>query len=161
MAKAARPIPEGYRSVTPQLIVKSGAEALEFYKRAFGAVELMRMYGPDGKILAHAELRIGDSIVFVADEFEGSPVKSPTSLGGTSASIYLYVEHADSTMERAVSAGALVHMPPNDMFWGDRVGSVIDPFGYHWAIATHTEDLTPQEVSKRKDAFYAKMAKSG
>ncbi len=161
MAKATRAIPDGSHSMTAQLVVKGAAEAIEFYKRAFGAVERMRMLGPDGKAIMHAELQIGDSVVFLADEFPGMPVKSPSTLGGTTASIYLYVEDADSAVARAVAAGARVQMPVTDMFWGDRTGSVIDPFGYHWAIATHKEDLTPLELSERQAAFYAKMAKSG
>ena len=159
MARAGRPIPEGYHTITPQLTVNGAAEAVEFYKRAFGAVELMRTLGPDGKTVAHAELKIGDSVVFLSDEFPGMSVKSPSSLGGTTASIYVYVEDADAVFARVVAAGAQVQMPVTDMFWGDRMGSVFDPFGYHWAIATHKEDLTREELAERQAAFYAKMMK--
>ena len=152
-----KPIPVGTHTVTPHLIIKGAARAIEFYAAAFGAVEHYRMPGPDGRSVAHAELKIGDSLVYLADEFPGG-ADSPASLGGTSVVIHLFVEDVDAWFARAVKAGAKVKMPATDMFWGDRYGQVEDPFGHVWSIATHVEDLGPEERAKRaKDAF-ASMA---
>jgi len=134
-----KPIPEGYHAVTPFLVLKEAHRAIEFYKRAFGAEERFRMPTPDGKV-AHAELQIGDSVVMLSEAIQ-EPV--------TSASMYLYVPNVDAVCQRAVAAGAEAAMPPTDMFWGDRFGRVVDPFGVRWGIATHKEDLSPQEIGRR------------
>ena len=159
MAKRTKAIPEGYHTITPHLSVRGAARAIEFYKRAFGAKEQMRMPGPDGKSVMHAELKIGDSIVFLNDEVPGMGCRSPQSLGGTSGALHLYVEDVDGAFNRAVAAGAQVRMPVSDMFWGDRYGKIIDPFGHEWGIGTHKEDLTPEEIRKRGEAFFKQMPK--
>ena len=147
---AVKPIPEGYHTLTPYLIVRGGPRAIDFYRRAFGAVELMRMPAPDGERLMHAEIRIGDSNVMLSDEFpEMGGGRSPTSLGGAGASLFLYVEDVDAAFARAVAAGAKVQMPVQDMFWGDRYGRLEDPFGHVWSLATHKEDLTREEIARR------------
>lgn len=148
--KAKRFIPEGYHSVTPYLYVRGAAKALEFYKRAFNATELVRMPMPDGR-LGHAEFRIGDSILMMADEFPDRGVNGPQTLGGTSIGIALYVEDCDGLFRHAVEAGATVEHPLADQFYGDRSGTVIDPFGHKWTIATHTEDVTPEEMKRRME----------
>ncbi len=153
MPKSVRPIPDGYHSVTPYLTVNGAARAIDFYQRAFGAKEVMRMNGPDGKI-GHAELKIGDSIIMLADEMPAGGTRSPQALGGTTAGIFLYVEGGDKIFNQAVSAGAKVDAPLADMFWGDRYGKLTDPFGHSWSLATHIEDVAPQEMEKRmKDAM--------
>lgn len=158
MAKAKRKIPEGFHTVTPSLTVRGAADAIEFYKRAFGAQELERMASPDGKI-AHAELKIGDSILFLSDEFPNMGMtKSPQSLGGCTGTLHMYVEDVDSTYQRAIDAGGKPTMPVADMFWGDRYGTLVDPFGHTWGIGTHTEDLSAQEIEQRAQAFYTQMA---
>lgn len=157
MMPAVKPIPEGYRSVAPYLTVRGAGEAIEFYKKAFGAQEMVRMPGPGGQGVVHAEVRIGDSVVMLSDEMPGMGCRSPQSVGATTASVFLYVEDVDATVARAVAAGAQVRMPVTDMFWGDRFGKVVDPFGHEWGIATHREDLTPEEVGKRAQAFLAQM----
>ncbi|HYY06011.1 MAG TPA: VOC family protein [Candidatus Limnocylindria bacterium] len=134
-----KPIPEGFHTVTPFLVLKDAHRAIEFYKRAFGAEERFRMPTPDGKV-GHAELQIGDSIVMLSEAIQ-EPV--------TSASMYLYVPNVDAVCQRAVAAGAQATMPPTDMFWGDRFGRVTDPFGVRWGIATHTEDVSPEEIGRR------------
>ena len=156
MAKAVKAMPDGSHTVTPGLCIKGADRALEFYQKAFGAQLLMRMPGPDGKIM-HAEIKIGDSIVFVSDEFPEMPggCRSPESLKGTTGALYLYVPDVDTAFNRAVKAGATVTMPVADMFWGDRYGQLQDPFGHLWGLATHTEDLTPEEIAKRQQAFFA------
>lgn len=143
-----KPIPEGYNSVNAYLAVDDAAEAIEFYERAFGAKERGRMPGPEGKI-AHAELQIGDSVVMLSDPLPQQSVKSPKQLGGTSASLMLYVEDVDEFVQQAVDAGATITMPVEDQFWGDRFGKVMDPFGHDWSIATHVEDVSPEEMAKR------------
>jgi PhnB protein len=160
MSERVKSIPEGCHTVTPYLMVRGADRAIDFYKRAFGAEELMRMPGPDGKSIMHAELRIGDSPIFLADEFPDMGSGSPQSVGGTAISLHLYVEDVDAAFKQAVSAGATVQMPVADMFWGDRYGKLIDPFGHQWGMATHKEDLTPQEIGKRAETFFAQMAKS-
>ena len=142
-----KPIPDGYEAATPYLAVEDAAAAIEFYKEAFGATERVLMHGPDGKI-GHAELAIGDALIMLADPFPGSSTTAPKKLGGTSASVFLYVEDVDSVVNRAVKAGAQVTQEVDDMFWGDRFGSVKDPFGHVWSIATHVKDLTPEEIAE-------------
>jgi PhnB protein len=159
MAKP-KPIPDGYRTVTPYLTLKKAAQAIEFYGRAFGARESARMTGPDGTSVMHAELRIGDSVVMLSDELPQAGPRSPETLGGTSASIFLYVPDVDAAFKRAVAAGATALMPPADMFWGDRFAKLADPFGHEWAMATHVEDLSPEEIRKRGAAAMAAMCPS-
>jgi PhnB protein len=157
----AKPIPDGYRTVTPYLTVTGAAQALDFYKRAFGAQEVERMTGPDGQSVMHAEIRIGDSIVMLSDEFPQMGSRSPQTLGGTTASVFLYVPDVDTAFQRAIDAGAKVTMAPTDMFWGDRFGKLVDPFGHEWGMATHKEDLGPEEIRKRGAAAMASMCTSG
>jgi len=152
-----KPIPEGYHTVTPYLAVDDAASAIEFYKRAFGAKERTRMPAPDGKI-GHAELVIGDALVMLSDPFPQASTRPPSELGGTSTSIMMYVEDVDATVKQAVDAGATVTMEVADQFWGDRFGSVTDPFGHSWSIATHVEDLTPEEIAERGKAAMAALA---
>ena len=149
----AHPIPEGTHTITPSLIIKGASDAIEFYKRAFGAQELYRMPfpGQDGQVkIGHAELQIGDSRLFLADEFPERGVVGPGS--GSPVTIHLYVTDADAAFGRAVEAGATASMPLADMFWGDRYGKLIDPFGHHWSIAEHLEDLTPEQMQERMAA---------
>jgi PhnB protein len=143
------PIPDNARTVTPSLRVRGGPEAIEFYKKAFGAEEVMRMASPDGKAIMHAELRIGDSNVMLSDEYPQMGCVGPKTLGGTAVCIHLYVTDTDALYARAVAAGATGMMPPADMFWGDRFAKVTDPFGHEWSIATHVEDVTPEECARR------------
>lgn len=143
-----KPIPDGYHSVTPYLIVKGGAAAIEFYKKAFGASETLRMDGPDGKI-GHAEIRIGDSVVMLADEHPEMGHRSPQSLGGAGVSLMVYVEQVDAVFQRAISAGAKELQPLKNQFYGDRSGTVQDPFGHVWTISTHVEDIAPEEIGRR------------
>jgi PhnB protein len=154
---ATKPIPEGYHTLTPYLAVDNATEAIEFYKRAFGAKESVRMPGPDGTI-GHAELEIGDSKVMLSDPFPQASTSPPKELGGTSGSVFMYVEDVDATVKRAVDAGATVTMEVEDQFWGDRFGTVSDPFGHIWAIATHVEDVAPEEIAERGKAAMAAMA---
>jgi PhnB protein len=144
----AKPIPENYHALTPSLVVDNAAQAIEFYTRAFGAKERGRMPGP-GDTIAHAELEIGDSVLMLSDPMPQSTVKTPKELGGTSVGIFLYVEDVDEVVQQAIDAGAAVTMPVEDQFWGDRYGVVADPFGHQWQIATHKEDLTPEEILER------------
>jgi PhnB protein len=157
MAGQVKPIPEGHHTITPYLVVNNGVQAIDFYKRAFGAQEIARMEGPPGKI-GHAELKIGDSMLMLSDEMPGGNSRSPISLGGTPVSIFLYVKDVDTVFNQAVAAGAKVVMPLADMFWGDRYGVVNDPFGHTWSLATHKEDVAPDEMRKRAQAAMAKMA---
>ncbi|MCC6860246.1 MAG: VOC family protein [Bryobacterales bacterium] len=154
----AKPIPEGYHTITPYLVVKDANQAIDFYKRAFGARELSRMTGPDGQRVMHAEIKIGDSVMMLSDEFPGAGVSAPQSVGGTTCQTFLYVPDVDAAFKQAVSAGATANMPPSDMFWGDRFGKLSDPFGHHWGLATHKEDVAPEEMRKRAEAFFAQMA---
>ncbi len=151
MAPAVKHVPDGYHTATPHLIIKGAAEALEFYGKAFGAEEVMRMKQADGRI-GHAEIRIGDSPIMLADEFPEIGARSPKTYGGSPVSIYLYVEDVDSFVNQAVSAGAQLIEPVTDQFYGDRRGGVTDPFGYSWYVATHKEDLAPEELKKRAAA---------
>ena len=151
MTKQVKPIPEGYHTATPYLIVDGADRAIEFYKRAFGAKELLRMPGPEGKIM-HAEVQIGDSIVMLSDEFPEMGGHSPQALKGTPVSLYVYVEDVDAAFKQALAAGATTEMLVQDMFWGDRYGKLTDPFGHKWQIATHKEELTAEEISRRAAA---------
>jgi PhnB protein len=151
MPQPVKSIPEGMHSLTPHLTIRNAAQAIEFYKKAFGAQELTRMTGPDGKSVWHAALRIGDSTLLMAEESVSMGNKSPLSLGGTPFNIQLYVEDANAAFQRAVSAGATVKMPLMDMFWGDRYGQVMDPFGFMWAISQRIKDMTPEELRKASE----------
>ena len=144
---AVKPIPEGMHSLTPHLVCAGAAEAIEFYKRAFDAVELGRIPAPDGKLM-HAMVRIGDSTLMLVDEFPQYGSVGPKALKGSPVTIHLYVEDVDATVKQAESAGAKVTMPVADMFWGDRYGQVEDPFGHQWSVATHTRDVTPEEMKQ-------------
>ncbi|HET9673557.1 MAG TPA: VOC family protein [Gaiellaceae bacterium] len=154
---AVQPIPDGYRTVTPYLTVDGAKKAIEFYKRAFGAEERSIMPGP-GDTIGHAELQIGDSIVMLSDPFPQSSIKAPTALGGTTAGVFLYVEDVDEVFKQAIDAGATETMAPEKMFWGDRFGSVTDPFGHSWQIATHVEDVSPEDMAERAKEAMASMA---
>jgi len=145
--------PEGYHSVTPYLIVRGGADAIEFYKKAFGAVELFRMPSPDGKI-GHAEIKVGDSPIMLADEFPDMGYKGPQSIGGSPVSLMIYVDDVDTVFKQAVDAGATVKEALQDKFYGDRMGTVIDPFGHRWHLATHKEDVSPEEMQRRAQAAH-------
>ena len=158
MKTKVKPIPDGFHSLTPYLTIKGAARAIDFYKRAFGATERFRMYGPDGKTIGHAELVIGDSIIMLADESRMMGTKSPKSLKGTPVALLLYVKDVDTAFKRATRAGAKVDMPVEDKFYGERAGSVIDPFGHEWTLMTHIEDISPQEMKKRLATFTASMA---
>jgi PhnB protein len=157
LSVAVKPIPQGYHSVTPYLTVRGADRAIDFYRKAFGAEEIGRMNGPDGKTVMHAELKIGDSRIFLGDEVPGMGCSSPETLGGSSAGIYLYVRDVDETFRKAVAAGATVKRSPEDMFWGDRTGSVLDPFGHKWDLATHQEDVPPEEMQRRGAEFFRRM----
>ena len=157
MSKPGKPIPQGYHTATPYLTLKNASEAIDFYKRAFGAEEVVRMSAPDGKGVMHAEIKIGDSMLMLADEMPQGDCRSPKSLGGTSVNIFLYVQDVDSTFQKATAAGAKVTMPPTDMFWGDRYSKVVDPYGHSWGIATHKLDMTPEEIEKGQKEFMARM----
>lgn len=147
-----KPIPDGYGTVTPTLTVREAAQAIEFYKKAFGAQEIFRFPSPDGKTIMHAEIKIGNSIIMLNDEFPQMNCRSPQSIGGTGSSIFLYVNDADTTFNKAVSAGAKSLVPLMDAFWGDRFGSVQDPYGHVWSIATHKKDMTPEEIRAGQEA---------
>jgi PhnB protein len=153
MADKVKPVPDGYHSVTPYMVVDGGARAIEFYKQAFGATELFRMEGPDGKI-AHAEIKIGDSHVMLGDECNEMGARGPRSFGGSPVSLMLYVEDVDVTVGRAVEAGAELTRPVADQFYGDRTGGVKDPFGHAWYIATHVEDVPVEELRRRAAAAH-------
>ena len=152
-----KPIPDGYHTATPYLIVDDAAEAIAYYTKAFGAKERGRMEAPGGKI-GHAELEIGDSIVMLSDPFPGAVTRPPKELGGATGSVFLYVEDVDAVVERAVDAGATVSMEVADQFWGDRFGTVTDPFGQIWSIATHIEDVPPEEMAERAKQAMASMS---
>jgi PhnB protein len=154
---ATQPIPEGYHTVTPYLAVEDAAKAIDYYKQAFDAKERVRMDTPDGKI-GHAELEIGDSLVMLSDPFPQSSTRPPKEIGGTSVSIFMYVEDVDAAVKQAVDAGATVLMEVEDQFWGDRFGTVSDPFGHTWSIATHVEDVPPEEIAERAKAAMAEMS---
>jgi PhnB protein len=154
---AVKPIPEGYHTATPYLAVDDAAEAIEYYKKAFGAKERVRMDAPEGKI-GHAELEIGDSLVMLSDPFPQATTRTPKELGGTSASVFLYVEDVDAVVQRATEEGGTITREVADQFWGDRFGAVTDPFGHVWTIATHVEDVPPEEMAERAKAAMAAMS---
>jgi PhnB protein len=156
---ATKPIPAGYHTATPYLIVNGAAEAIEFYKRVFGATELLRMADPQGRI-GHAEIRVGDSVIMLADEHPDLGYRGPRSMGGSSVSILLYVDDVDTIFDRALSAGATVQRPIANQFYGDRSGKLEDPFGHVWSIATHVEDVPPEEIRRRADAAMRSSATS-
>jgi len=156
---SVKPIPDGHHSITPFLTVRDAARAIEFYKQAFGATERGVMNGPDGKVM-HAELMIGDSIIMLADEFPEFGALSPESTGGAGMGLHIYLDGVDAAFDRAVKAGAHVEMPVMDQFWGDRYGKLKDPFGHKWSIATHTKDLSSDEMKHAMDDAMANMPKS-
>ncbi len=158
MAKAAKGVPNGYHTITPQLTLDDAAKTIDWYVRALGATEVSRSVGPDGKVM-HAELTIGNSRIMVNDVMMGA--KGPLAFGGSPAALWLYVDDSDAVFERAVAAGATVQMPMADQFWGDRAGAVADPAGYTWWIATRKEDFTPEELKERADAFFKQMEPTG
>src|ERR1051326_8136416 len=147
-------IPEGYHSVTPYLIIRGAADAIEFYRKAFGATELFRFPSPDGKI-GHAEIKIGDSPIMLADEFADMGYNGPQSLGGSPVSLMIYVTDVDTIFNQAVAAGATVKKALQEKFYGDRMGTVVDPYGHVWHVATHTEDVSPEEMQERMKAHTA------
>ncbi|HEX6624613.1 MAG TPA: VOC family protein [Pyrinomonadaceae bacterium] len=160
MSEKVKAIPEGFHSVTPYLCVDGAARAIEFYKEAFGATERFRMEAPGGKI-GHAEIQVGDSIIMLADEMPEINFRSPHALGGPSSHFMIYVEDVDARVEQAVAAGAKLTRPIKDEFYGDRTGCVQDPFGHLWYIATHVEDLTPEEINRRHEAEAAQAQQAG
>ncbi len=156
--KMVKPIPDGFHSVTPTLVVNNANDAIEFYKKAFGANEIYRFPTPDGKIM-HAMIQVGDSFIMLTDEFPSMGARSPTTIGGSASSLHLYVEDADAFYKKAVEAGAAPTMPIMDAFWGDRYGMIVDPYGHAWAIATHQKDMSPDEMKKAAEEFCANMGK--
>ena len=157
MAKATQAIPKGYHTVTPSLVVAGAAKAIDFYKKALGAQEIMRFPGPDGKIM-HAEIRVGDSVVMLMDEMPEHGGRGPKSLGGTPVGFFVYGDNVDAAWKRAVDAGAKEIMHLTDQFWGDRSGCLEDPFGHRWWLSQHTQDLTPEELQKNAEAFFSQPA---
>jgi PhnB protein len=155
MSTKAKPIPDGYHTVTPYLIVKDAAQALDFYQRAFGATELVRMPGPGGKIM-HAEIKIGDSPIMLADEFPQMGAIAPQAAGGSPVGICLYVEDVDKLFAQAVAAGGKAERPVQNQFYGDRSGTLVDPFGHRWTIGTHIEDVSPEEMQRRMAGMMSK-----
>ncbi len=160
MANKVQPVPRGYHTITPYLTVSDTRKAVAFYEKALGAARLFLMEGPDGRIV-HAEMKIGDSIVMLSEEMGGGNCRSPQSLGGTSVHFMVYTDDVDALFHRAVSAGAAGLRQPENMFWGDRFGSVKDPFGHVWDLATHVEDVAPDEMQRRQQAFFEKMKVAG
>jgi uncharacterized glyoxalase superfamily protein PhnB len=157
---SVRAIPEGYHTLTPYLICRDAAKAIAFYKQAFGAVQKGDvMSGPDGKVM-HAELRIGDSLFMIADEFPEWGSLSPQSIGGSGMGLHVYVENVDTAFDQAIGAGGVVEMPVADMFWGDRYGKLLDPFGHKWSLATHVKDMSTEEMKEAERAFMNPMPKS-
>jgi PhnB protein len=156
---SVKPIPEGYNTLSIHLAVDDASKAIDYYKQAFGAKERMRMDAPDGKI-GHAELEIGDSLVMLSDPFPQSSVRPPKEVGGTSASVFMYVDDVDAVVKRAVEAGARVEMEVADQFWGDRFGTITDPFGHVWSVATHVEDVSPEDMADRAKEAMAAMSSS-
>lgn len=158
MPKKVKPVPDGYHTATAGLVVRNAAKAIEFYEKALGAKQTVRMDTPDGKSVLHAELKVGDSVFFLSDEDPSMTSRSPQTLRGTTGGIHLYVEDADAVYEQAVALGAKPLMPPSDAFWGDRYGRFADPFGQEWSVATHKEDVPPEEIGKRAQAFFQDAA---
>ena len=160
MSESAKTIPEGYHSINPYLVVRNAARAIEFYKKAFGAEERVRMHGPDGKTIMHADLKIGDSIFMLTEESTEMKALSPESIGGSPVSLYVYVKDVDAIFDQAVSEGATVLHPVKDQFYGDRSGYLRDPFGHLWSVATHKKDLSPDELRRAGQAFCEEMSKT-
>ena len=158
MSNPVRAVPEGYHTVTPYLTCKNTAQAIDFYKSVFGATEIMRMGSPDGKI-GHAELKIGDSHIFLSDEFPGMNV-APTPGVKNACGMFIYLENVDDVFKRAVASGAKVDMPLENQFWGDRYGKITDPFGHNWGLSQHVEDVAPAEMERRSKEWQEKMAKA-
>jgi PhnB protein len=156
MAAKAQAIPKGYHTVTPSIVVSSAPKAIEFYKKAFGAEEQGRFAGPDGRIM-HAEIKVGDSVIMMADEMPEHGAKGPQSYGGTPVSFFIYQENVDAAWKRALDAGGKAIMPLADQFWGDRSGCIEDPFGHHWWLSQRIKDLTPDELRKAADEFFSNM----
>lgn len=154
MNNPIHPVPDGFNGVTPYLTVDNADAALAYYQRAFGASETLRLKRPDGKV-AHAEFKIGEANFMISDEYPNPHSSSPKTLGGSAVKIHLYVTDADALFAQAIAAGATETMPVEKQFWGDRMGSLVDPFGHHWLIATHVEDVDPSEFQQRMDAFFA------
>jgi PhnB protein len=150
---SVKPIPDGFRTVQPHLVTSNAAEAMEFYAKAFDAEECLRIPGPGGSLM-HGELKIGDSMIMIAQEMPEMGSKAPTTLGGTGCYISLYVEDCDAAYQRAIDAGCTPTFPLTDMFWGDRYGQLADPYGHVWEISTHTEDLSPAEIAERMAAQF-------
>jgi uncharacterized glyoxalase superfamily protein PhnB len=157
MAKKAQPIPKGYHTVTPSIVVAGAAKAIEFYKQAFGAQEVSRFPGPDGKTIMHAEIRVGDSNIMLGDEMPEHGARGPKAIGGTPVSFFIYGDNVDAAWKRAVDAGAKEIMPLADQFWGDRTGCLEDPFGHHWWLAQRVQDMTPEELQQAADNFFSQM----
>jgi PhnB protein len=155
MPAKVQPIPEGFHSITPHLVVNDAAGAIEFYKKAFGAQEIHRMPMPSGDKLMHAMIRIGDSFIMMADEFPDMKCVGPKSLGGSPVTLHLYVNDVDAAFKRAVDAGCTVSMPLDDMFWGDRYGKVVDPYGHHWSLAMHIKDQSEKEMAEAAAKAFA------
>ena len=160
MSESAKTIPEGYHSINPYLVVRNAARAIEFYKKVFGAEERFRMHGSDGKTIMHADLKIGDSVFMLTEESTEMKALSPESIGGSSVSLYVYVNDVDSVFNQAVSEGATVLNPVRDQFYGDRSGYLKDPFGHLWSVATHKKDLSSDELRKAWEAFFEEMSKT-
>ena len=158
--KKVAPIPPGYHTVTPHIVCRGAAKAIDFYKKAFGAKERLRMGGPDGQI-SHAELIIGNSLVMLGDEAPEFGATAPQTIGGTASSLFIYSENVDKAYARAVAAGATSEQPPTDMFWGDRYAKLSDPFGHKWQIATHIEDVSEREMARRGAEFAKQAAAQG
>ena len=162
MPTQVNPIPEGFSTLTPHMVIRNASDAIEFYKKAFAAEEIMRMPGPDGNGIMHAEIKIGNSMIMIVDEMPGmKKCVSPDKLGGTTIGITIYCEDTDALYQRAIDAGATEMMKPMDMFWGDRYSKVSDPFGHVWEICTHIEDVSPEECTKRAKDWFANMEHHG
>jgi PhnB protein len=159
-AKKVAPVPPGYHSITPYIVCRNAAGAIEFYKKALGARVKAKMAGPDGKIM-HAEIVIGDSVVMLGDEMPAMGATAPETIGGTASGLFIYTPNVDKAFARAIAAGAKAEMPPADQFWGDRYGTFVDPFGHKWSMATHIEDMTPKEMARRGREWMAQMASGG
>jgi PhnB protein len=159
MGTEIKPVPDGYHSLTAHITVKGANKAIEFYKKAFGAKELARMPGPDGKTVMHAELIIGDSILMLNEEYPEMGVRAPQPGNGSAVTLHLYVENVDSMFKQAIAAGAKETFPLQDQFWGDRYGKLVDPFGHQWSVATHIEDVPPEEMKQRADKAMKEFGK--
>ncbi|PYX73897.1 MAG: glyoxalase [Acidobacteria bacterium] len=160
MAEKAKPVPDGFHTLTPHLTVRDAEKAIDFYQKAFGAEVRGKNHAPDGKKIIHASLKIGDSMLMLNDEFPEWGTVAPSATGGTGIAIHVYVDNVDTIFDRAVSAGATVKMPLMDAFWGDRYGQIVDPFGHKWSLATHVRDMTQEEMRKEQEAAFAHMPKS-